>query len=146
LKAQLATDATTQRRMSRQRRRDTSPELALRSVLHRSGLRYRVHRKPVATLRREADIVFVRARVAVFVDGCFWHKCPQHATFPRNNRQWWRQKLDRNVERDRETDKALRAAGWLPMRVWEHDDPKKAAVKIERAVRRRRSPSERTGL
>lgn len=133
----LVTDASTRRRMSRQRRRDTAPELALRSLLHRSGLRYRVHRRPLPELAREADIVFVCARVAVFVDGCFWHQCPEHATFPRKNAAWWKAKLDRNVERDRETDAELAAAGWLPLRVWEHADPTEAAGTIGRVVRHR---------
>lgn len=133
----LGTDISTRRRMSRQRSRDTNPELALRSLLHRSGLRYRVHQRPLPELRREADIVFRRARVAVFVDGCFWHRCPEHATFPLNNAERWRAKLDRNAERDRETDAALAVAGWLPLRIWEHDDPEKASDRIRQTVRRR---------
>lgn len=131
--------------MSLQRRRDTNPEVALRSLLHRSGLRYRVHRRPIATLRREADVVFPRARVAVFVDGCFWHQCPQHATVPQNNADWWRAKLDRNVERDRATDEILKSSGWMPLRIWEHEDPRKAALKVGRVVRRRLGVRDETG-
>src|SRR4051812_22101064 len=91
-------------RMSRQRRRDTAPEIALRRLLHARGLRFRVDAKPLAGLRRRADIVFTRARVAVFVDGCFWHGCPVHGTLPVANRQWWAAKLDANAARDRNTD------------------------------------------
>lgn len=122
--------------MSRQQNRNTSPEIALRSHLHKAGLRYRVHRRPLPELRREADLVFTKARVAVFVDGCFWHCCPEHATFPRNNASWWRAKLDRNVKRDRETDSILRSSGWLPVRIWEHEDPRTAARTVGRIVRR----------
>src|SRR5690242_10941724 len=85
------------------RKRDTRPELALRAELHKRGLRYRVD-FPVAPMRRRADVVFTRARVAVFVDGCYWHRCPKHGTQPRSNVTYWTRKLDRNVERDRETD------------------------------------------
>src|SRR5262245_17560749 len=99
--------------MSQQRTRDTQPELALRSALHRAGFRFRLHRKPVIGVRREADLVFISARVAVFVDGCFWHQCPEHATSPKNNDAWWDAKLARNVERDRDTDRRLQDAGWV---------------------------------
>ena len=125
-------------RMSRQRRRDTSPELALRSLLHRQGLRFRVDQLLVPGLRRRADIVFRPVRVAVFVDGCFWHVCPEHQTWPKSNAEWWRQKLQRNVERDRQTDDALRAAGWYVIRVWEHENPADAASQIAAVVRSRR--------
>lgn len=107
--------------------RDTKPELALRRELHRRGLRYRVDMAPLAGLRRRADMAFTRRRAFVFVDGCFWHRCPEHGTDPRNNSGWWRTKLDRNVARDRHTDAALREAGWTVVRVWEHDDPIRSA-------------------
>ncbi len=90
-------------------------------------------------LRRRADIVFGPTRVAVFVDGCFWHSCPTHATRPKANAAWWRTKLERNVERDRETDGELSNAGWVVLRFWEHDDPISAADITESAVRERRS-------
>lgn len=121
--------------MSRQRRRDTEPELALRRELHAAGLRYFVHRRPVPSLRRQADVVFPRPRVAVFVDGCFWHRCPEHGVSPRANSSYWSPKLERNVERDRETDQALTEAGWTVVRVWEHEDPRLAAGRVATVVR-----------
>ena len=106
--------------MRKQRERDTSTERALRSALHARGLRFRLHRRLIEGLRREADVVFPTQRVAVFVDGCFWHSCPQHATSPRANSVWWAEKLLRNVARDRETDGSLQGQGWRVVRVWEH--------------------------
>lgn len=126
-------------RMRRQRRRDTAPEVALRAVLHRAGLRFRVERHVLAGLRRRADIVFGPAKVVVFVDGCFWHRCPLHASAPQSNAEWWQDKLTRNVERDRDTDAVLTAAGWAVIRVWEHEDAKEAAGVIADLVRARRS-------
>lgn len=134
----LDTDNATRRRMSRQRRRDTEPERVLRSLLHRMGLRFRVHRRPVVGLRREADVVFGPARVAVFVDGCFWHRCPDHGTFPKANGGWWDTKLAANVARDQDTDRRLAEAGWTVVRVWEHEPPEEAAVRVADVVRRRR--------
>jgi DNA mismatch endonuclease (patch repair protein) len=125
--------------MKRQARRDTRPELALRRELHRSGLRYRVDRKVLPGVNRRADVVFLGARVAVFVDGCFWHSCPQHATQPKANSDWWSEKLARNVLRDRETDQRLEAAGWAVVRVWEHEDPRPAAGRIRDLIERRSS-------
>lgn len=125
--------------MQRQRRRDTAPELALRRALHRRGLRYRVDRPVVRGVRRRADVVFGPAKVAVFVDGCFWHCCPVHATYPASNAQWWAEKLAGNVARDRATDLALTAAGWLVVRVWEHEDAETAARHITDVVRARRA-------
>ena len=124
--------------MQANKSRDTAPELALRSLLHAQGLRYRVATRPLRDLRRTADLVFRSARVAVFVDGCFWHRCPEHYTLPRTNPDYWLPKLERNEERDRETDTALIAAGWLPIRVWEHEDMAIAARKIARSVKSRR--------
>lgn len=117
-------------------KRDTGPELALRRELHRRGLRYRVDVAPLADQpRRRADVVFRSARVAVYVDGCFWHCCPDHGTRPTTNATWWTQKINRNRERDRDTDRRLIAAGWLPVRVWEHDDPESAAAALAELVR-----------
>lgn len=124
--------------MSRLGRRDTLPELALRSELHRRGLRFRVDRAPLRGLRSRADIVFGPARVAVYVDGCFWHSCPEHATRPKSNAEWWERKLRRNQERDAETDLALREQGWEVVRIWEHEDPVEAADRVEEAVSSRR--------
>lgn len=123
--------------MAGQRRRDTQPELALRRGLWARGLRYRVDYRVLPELRRRADLAFVGPRVAVFVDGCFWHRCPDHGTTPRANRAWWVAKLDKNVERDRDTDARLRAEDWVVVRVWEHEDPTDAVARVERAVRAR---------
>ena len=124
--------------MQRQARRDTKPEVALRRELWRRGLRYRIDVAAVPG-RRRADIVFTRGRVVVYVDGCYWHSCPDHATVPKANREWWVAKLRANVERDRDTDARLAAAGWQVVRVWEHEAPMEAADRIEATVRRRRA-------
>jgi DNA mismatch endonuclease, patch repair protein len=116
---------------------DTRPERALRAVLHRDGLRFRKNTRPERDLRCRADIVFSRARVAVFVDGCFWHRCPKHGTSPRANSEYWQSKLDRNVARDRANDDALAHVGWEVIRVWEHEAPHAAAERIGRVVRAR---------
>ncbi|PPJ28319.1 very short patch repair endonuclease [Nocardia nova] len=128
------TDAVTSARMARQRRTGTAPETALRTELHRRGLRYFVDRAPLPGLRRRADLVFPRRKVAVYVDGCFWHCCPEHATYPRNNAQWWAEKLAGNVARDRDTDARLAAAGWLVVRVWEHEESVAAADRVQSAL------------
>ncbi|WP_410871754.1 very short patch repair endonuclease [Nocardia sp. A7] len=132
----LVTDSATSARMSKQRRANTAPELALRRELHRAGLRYFVDRPPIKGQRRRADVVFPRLRIAVYVDGCFWHRCRDHATEPKNNAQWWADKLAGNVARDRATDAALTAAGWEVVRVWEHEDPQAAAEQITSLVKR----------
>lgn len=128
--------------MQDQRARDTKPELALRRALHAAGLRYRVDQAPLPGLRRRADVVFTRRRVAVFVDGCFWHSCPEHGNQPRTNEQWWAAKLARNRARDADTDAELAAAGWRVVRVWEHEDPLAAAAAVESVVAAR-TPAER---
>ncbi|RJK92518.1 DNA mismatch endonuclease Vsr [Vallicoccus soli] len=127
-----------QARFRRQKRRDTAPELALRRLLHRRGLRYLVDARPLPELRRRADLVFPAARIAVFVDGCFWHRCPEHGTEPRHNAEWWKDKLARNVTRDRETDRSLLDAGWLPLRFWEHQPSADAADVVAAAWAARR--------
>jgi DNA mismatch endonuclease, patch repair protein len=134
-------DERTRARMERQRRYDTAPELALRRELHRRGLRYRIDRSPISGLRARADLVFGPAKVAVFVDGCYWHSCPEHGSLPTNNREWWRAKFAANRGRDRRVDRALREAGWVPMRIWEHEAIVEAADRIESLVRERRSVS-----
>ncbi|WP_233608252.1 very short patch repair endonuclease [Nocardia stercoris] len=123
--------------MSRQRRVHTAPEIALRRELHRRGARYFVDRAPLPGLRRRADLVFPRLRVAVYVDGCFWHSCPEHATFPKRNAEWWAAKLAGNVARDRDTDARLTTAGWLVVRVWEHESAALAADRVQAALARR---------
>jgi DNA mismatch endonuclease (patch repair protein) len=117
-------------------RRDTPAELALRRELHRRGLRFRVDYAPLPTrLRRRADIVFTGPKVAVFSDGCWWHGCPEHRTWPKTNAKWWGQKIRENQLRDRDTDARLREAGWTVVRVWEHEDPVEAADRVEAVVR-----------
>jgi DNA mismatch endonuclease (patch repair protein) len=120
--------------MVRQRRRDTRPELTLRRALHRRGLRYRVDLPVLPNSRRRVDIVFSSRKVAVFVDGCYWHRCPEHSTNPRSNVEWWAQKFEDNVRRDRETDVALQSAGWSVVRIWEHEDADEAALHIHKLL------------
>jgi DNA mismatch endonuclease (patch repair protein) len=124
--------------MSRVRTWDTTPELRLRRALHSRGLRYRVNRGPLEGVRCRPDIVFGPARVAVFVDGCFWHGCPIHASWPRANAEWWRAKIDRTRDRDTATTRQLVASGWIVRRVWEHEDPSLAADAIEQILMERR--------
>ncbi|MEP7023016.1 MAG: very short patch repair endonuclease [Actinomycetota bacterium] len=117
--------------MRRQHRSDTKPELAIRRLVHARGLRYRVDAPlPIAGVRRRADLLFSRAKVAVFVDGCYWHSCPEHGTRPKANATWWADKLAANMQRDRDTDRRLGAAGWAVVRIWEHEDPAAAAEQI----------------
>ena len=122
------------RQMRRMPRTDTQPELALRRELHRRGLRFRVNHRG---LPGRPDIALTRAQLAVFVDGCFWHACPDHGVLPKSNRRWWEAKLRRNVVRDREKDLALKDLGWLVVHVWEHDDPVASADSIEALWRAR---------
>jgi DNA mismatch endonuclease (patch repair protein) len=136
----FASSEQVRERMSGLARRDTGPEIALRRALHQRGLRYYVHRRPLPELRREADVVFPKAKLAVFVDGCFWHGCPAHGRRDHRTNGWyWPEKIERNKERDQDTDAKLRAAGWIPVRVWEHEEPESAAARVlslwrERAV------------
>jgi DNA mismatch endonuclease (patch repair protein) len=121
--------------MERQQRRDTRHELELRSALHQAGLRYFVDR-PIEGTRRRGDVVFPRKRVVVFSDGCFWHGCPEHGTWPKRNADWWRAKIEANRARDRDTDRRLAAAGWTVIRVWEHEPAHVAAKRIVKMLRR----------
>ena len=125
--------------MSRQSSRDTEQELAVRRLLHGAGLRYRVHTPVPGMPRRSIDIAFGRLKIAVLLDGCFWHGCPQHATSPKANAEWWRNKLDRNVTRDRETSEHLASQGWTVLRFWEHESPDAIAVRVIEAVHLRRA-------
>ncbi|KRC37591.1 hypothetical protein ASE15_05695 [Oerskovia sp. Root22] len=120
--------------MSAARRRDTAPELALRRELHARGLRYRVTYPVPGQRRRTIDVAFTRVKVAIFVDGCFWHGCPDHATTPRSNSAWWVGKLAANRARDEDTDLALSDMGWTVVRVWEHEPVSDAASRIETVV------------
>ena len=133
---QASSDAA-RHRMESTRGRDTGCELALRSAVHRMGLRYRVDQAPITGLRRRADLVFRAARVAVFVDGCFWHGCPDHGTWPTANEGYWRPKIEANRRRDADTAMRLAEAGWEVLRFWEHEDPAAAAARVTQAVRHR---------
>ena len=133
-------------RMKRTRQRDTRCEVEIRRILHARGLRYRVDRKVLEGLRRRADIVFGPARVAVFVDGCFWHACPEHASWPKANAEFWRAKIEGNRARDRDTDARLVEAGWVVVRVWEHVPPERAASRIAEILRTCRSGQPRPRL
>ena len=124
--------------MTSNRGRDTAPELALRRAVHGLGLRYRVDATPVPGLRRRADMVFAGPTVAAFLDGCFWHGCPEHFPVAKTNAVYWAEKVEKNMSRDRDTDERLEAAGWHVVRVWEHEDPAEAAQRIAAAVRVRR--------
>ncbi|MYS78801.1 very short patch repair endonuclease [Embleya scabrispora] len=134
----LTTTEATRARMSRQRSKDTDVEVALRRLLHAMGLRYRVHRRPLKGIRREADVVFGPTKVAVYVDGCFWHGCPEHATWPKRNAEFWKTKIEGNRARDADTDRRMAEAGWLVVRVWEHEDAATAAARVRDAVIARR--------
>jgi len=123
------------RRMAMTGQRDTSAEMRIRHRLHGMGFRYRVDFPVLERPRRRADLAFTRARVAVFVDGCFWHGCPEHGTWPKANADFWREKIETNIERDLDTNQRLDAKGWKVIRVWEHEDPAKAAKQIAMAVR-----------
>lgn len=117
--------------------RDTRPELALRRAVHAMGMRYRVSTRPIPAVRRTADLVFTRARLAVFVDGCFWHGCPEHHTVSKTNAEYWAAKVEKNRARDRETDRLLAAEGWAVLRVWEHEDSSACAARVLEAYQSR---------
>lgn len=130
-------------KMSTLARRDTKPEIELRRALHRRGLRFRVQLKVPGNRRRTIDIAFTRARLAVYVDGCFWHGCPDHHVLPRANSEWWKWKVELNRRRDLDTDAVLAAAGWRVLRIWEHSNAEVAAALVldayETAIRDRAS-------
>ncbi|MEU1421736.1 very short patch repair endonuclease [Kitasatospora sp. NPDC005751] len=130
-----ASSSATRSVMRGNRGRDTVPELRIRSLVHREGLRYRVSARPLPGMRRTADLVFSRARVAVFIDGCFWHGCPEHCRPAYTNSDFWQAKIDGNRARDAQTDQFLADAGWRTIRIWEHEDPVRAAGRVAAAVR-----------
>lgn len=125
--------------MKRVRQKGTDAELALRRALHAMGLRYRLQVPLLSRPRRVADIVFPGPRVAVFVDGCFWHGCPEHATWPKKNADFWREKIHANRARDADTNRRLEAHGWQVVRVWTHEREEEAAERIARIVRERKN-------
>jgi DNA mismatch endonuclease (patch repair protein) len=125
--------------MSRNRKRDTRPERRVRTELFARGLRYRVnHPVRLETLTVRPDIVFPRQQVAVFVDGCFWHQCPEHGNVPRRNTAYWGPKLRRNIDRDRRVDTALASERWTVIRAWEHEDPEAVASRVAATVASRK--------
>ncbi|WP_405817089.1 very short patch repair endonuclease [Streptomyces sp. NBC_01390] len=136
-----ASSAARRRNMQAIRSRDTKPEWLIRRLVHARGLRYRVAARPLPDLRRTADLVFRPAKVAVFIDGCYWHGCPEHYVPPRTNSGYWSEKVVRNVKRDRDTDHRLVEAGWLVLRFWEHEPSVICADKIAEMVLARRSVS-----
>ncbi len=126
------------RRMARVRQKGTGVELELRRALHAMGLRYRLQVPLLSKPRRVADIVFPGSRVAVFVDGCFWHGCPQHATWPKKNADFWREKIETNRARDADTNQRLEELGWKVVRIWSHEDAKEAAERIAHIIGERK--------
>lgn len=128
-----ASSESSRRSMQSNHRRDTLPEMRVRRLVHAEGLRYRVDLAPLGG-RRRADIVFTRQRIAVYIDGCFWHGCPEHATYPKRNSDYWQPKLRRNIERDLETNQLLRDKGWIVLRFWEHEPAETVANAIITAV------------
>jgi DNA mismatch endonuclease (patch repair protein) len=135
-----AATAAVRKSMRANRSRDTKPELAVRSAAHRLGLRYRVDARPLPHVRCRADMVFTRWRVAVFIDGCWWHGCPIHHRPPSANADYWAGKVSRNMTRDRRTDQILTEASWLVVRIWEHEDPAQAAHRLADVIRSRQTP------
>lgn len=129
-----STGEAVSRRMSTLRRKDNDAELAVRRLLHAAGYRYRAHYPVPGLPRRTIDIAFTRAKVAVFIDGCFWHGCPDHGTAPRSNAAWWEAKLSTNRRRDSDTAAHLRDSGWTVLRIWEHEAPQTAAISIADAL------------
>lgn len=131
-----ASSVIVRRNMQAIRSKDTKPELLIRRELHRRGWRYRVAHRPLnSDRRRTVDIAFTRLKVAVHIDGCFWHGCPQHFVPPKTNPEYWRTKITINVERDQDTDRRLEAEGWAVLRFWEHEDTADAVARIEEALR-----------
>src|SRR5262245_10657196 len=124
------------RRMSATRGTNNRADRVLRSALHRLGLRFRIQKRLIPGSTRSVDIVFPHARLAVFVDGCFWHGCPRHGTQPKANAEWWRSKIRQNQQRDRDTNRRLRKLGWQVLRIWEHESPDEAANRVLASYRK----------
>jgi DNA mismatch endonuclease, patch repair protein len=132
-----ASAPSVRQRMQTTGRRDTPPELRVRSLLHRNGYRFRVDVSPVSATRSRADIVFPRLKFAIYIDGCFWHGCAQHGTWPKANGDWWRHKIETNRNRDVANTTILMRSGWTVIRVWEHEDPDIVVETIIAALRSR---------
>ncbi|MDA3806209.1 very short patch repair endonuclease [Clavibacter sp. CT19] len=133
-----ASSDASRRVMRSNKRRDTAPELAVRRILHTEGMRYRVGFRVCRETRSRADIAFTRQRIAVFIDGCFWHSCPDHLHLPKANADYWIPKLARNVERDAEVSTVLRDLGWTVLRFWEREPAREVADRIIAAVEKAR--------
>ena len=131
--------------MRSNRPRDTRPELALRSALHAAGLRFRKHYRPIPGSKCEVDVAFSRWKVAVLLDGCFWHGCPQHATRPVRHGEWWAAKLEANAARDARTNQMLSEAGWSVLRFWEHEVTDEVVAKVREVIALRRGAQSRQG-
>ncbi|MFC8361702.1 very short patch repair endonuclease [Streptomyces griseorubiginosus] len=134
-----ASSAARRRNMQAIRSRDTTPERLIRRLVHAQGLRYRVGARPLADLRRTADMVFRPTKIAVFIDGCYWHGCPEHYVSPKTNPGYWSDKVARNMARDRDTDQRLTEAGWTVLRFWEHEPSEDCAARIAAEVEKRRT-------
>ncbi|MBP2582392.1 DNA mismatch endonuclease (patch repair protein) [Streptomyces sp. PvR006] len=134
-----ASSAARRRNMQAIRSRDTKPEQQVRRLLHAQGLRYRVAAKPLPGLRRTADIIFRPVKVAVFIDGCYWHGCPEHYVAPKTNPGYWSDKVARNMARDSDTNQRLEEAGWTVLRFWEHESPEECAMRIAAEVAEHRA-------
>lgn len=132
-----ASSETVRLNMSRQKRRDTGCEMAVRRILHAEGVRYRVDFRPLPDERFRVDIGWRKYKLAVFIDGCFWHGCPDHGTLPKSNSGWWSAKLQANSQRDRRTVETLRSRGWTVLRFWEHEDPDNVASTIRKHLMQR---------
>lgn len=130
MKGPPASSPEIRRRMERTRRRDTGPEREIRRRLHALGYRYRVDARPTESCRSRADIVFRSRKLAIFVDGCFWHGCATHGTWPKANAAWWKQKIRANMARDEKTSATLRDCGWRVIRIWEHQPADEAVSEI----------------
>lgn len=134
-----AASPAVRRSMRSNRSRDTAPELAVRRLVHSSGLRYLVDARPIPSIPRRADLVFRGPRIAIFIDGCYWHACPAHHRLPKTNSSYWAQKATRNAARDADTTERVQAAGWVVLRFWEHEDPQPVANTIITTVRSART-------
>lgn len=130
----LSSSPEASHRMAKVRQKGTDAEVALRREMFRIGLRYRVDYVVLKKPRRIADIAFPGRRIAIFVDGCFWHGCPEHATWPKRNAEFWRQKIEANRQRDAETTELLRSLGWTVLRFWSHQSPAEAAKTVAHMV------------
>lgn len=130
----VSSSSAASRRMAKVRQKGTGAEVALQQEMYRIGLRYRISYEVLRKPRRVADVAFPGRKIAVFVDGCFWHGCPEHATWPKQNAEFWREKIEANRRRDTDTNERLRSLGWTVLRFWSHEAPHEAARVVVHAV------------